>query len=271
MTKKSVSILGCGWLGFPLAKTLISEGWEVKGSTTNAEKIERFEKAGIKAFNLQLHPTKIEGEIERFLQSDLLILNIPPGRRNPHVATEFPLKIALLIHHLSQSPIQKIIFISSTSVYGNVKGLITEETLTNPSTSSGQALQVVEKQLESLNLKLNILRPGGLIGPQRHPGRFLAGRKELKNGDAPVNLIHLEDVIGIILAMIRQDQWGHIFNASADVHPTRRTYYTFAAEKLGLERPTFLDEGAEEKLISNTKVTQVLGYEFLFKDPFEMM
>lgn len=33
----TVSILGCGWLGLPLAEQLLAEGYSVKGSTTRAE------------------------------------------------------------------------------------------------------------------------------------------------------------------------------------------------------------------------------------------
>ena len=271
ITKKSVSILGCGWLGFPLARRLIAEGFEVKGSTTSTTKIEKLEAAGIIAFPIQLNPTNIEGEIEQFLQSDILILNIPPGRRNPNVEIELPQKIALLLKLIVKSPIQKLIFVSSTSVYGNEKGTVTEAISPTPSTSSGKALLAAEKQLETLSIALNILRPGGLVGPHRHPGRFLAGRKGLKNGDAPINLIHLEDVIGIIINMISQNKWGSIFNASAGVHPKRRDYYIFAAEKLNMEKPEFLPGGESEKLISNEHLKKVLGYQFIYDNPFEMM
>lgn len=44
---KPISILGCGWLGLPLAKSLLEKGFSVKGSTTSIKKIALLEKFGI--------------------------------------------------------------------------------------------------------------------------------------------------------------------------------------------------------------------------------
>ena len=90
MSKPSISILGCGWLGFPLAQSLVSEGFKVNGSTQTESKLTQLTEAGIHAFHLRLSPHEIQGDIAHFLQSDILILNIPPGRRNPNVSTDFP-------------------------------------------------------------------------------------------------------------------------------------------------------------------------------------
>ena len=40
---KKIGILGCGWLGFSLAKSLIGDGYEVHGSSTSIEKKDEFE------------------------------------------------------------------------------------------------------------------------------------------------------------------------------------------------------------------------------------
>ena len=42
-----VSILGCGWLGLPLAKALIGEGYTVKGSTTTPAKLNLLKEEGV--------------------------------------------------------------------------------------------------------------------------------------------------------------------------------------------------------------------------------
>ena len=39
--KKIIGILGCGWLGLPLAKELVEEGYIVRGSTTQASKLDK--------------------------------------------------------------------------------------------------------------------------------------------------------------------------------------------------------------------------------------
>ncbi len=47
MQNQTVSILGCGWLGLPLAKALIKKGFIVKGSTTAEEHLEQLRTEGI--------------------------------------------------------------------------------------------------------------------------------------------------------------------------------------------------------------------------------
>ena len=59
---KQISILGCGWLGFPLAKSLLQKGYMVSGSTTSVEKISVLENAGITPFLIELSDVTIEGE-----------------------------------------------------------------------------------------------------------------------------------------------------------------------------------------------------------------
>ena len=77
-----VSILGCGWLGFTLAKKLIEIGFEVKGSTTSEKKLDLLKSYKIEPFLLELSETKISDSVTEFLyNSEILIINIPPGLR----------------------------------------------------------------------------------------------------------------------------------------------------------------------------------------------
>ena len=79
---KKISILGCGWLGLPLAKSLIAKGFEVKGSTTSLEKILLLQKAGMNAYQITVSEQGINGDIDSFLSdSEILILDIPPKLR----------------------------------------------------------------------------------------------------------------------------------------------------------------------------------------------
>ncbi|MDC1274067.1 SDR family NAD(P)-dependent oxidoreductase, partial [Flavobacteriaceae bacterium] len=39
MNQDKIGIIGCGWLGLPLAKSLISNNYKVKGSTTRKNKL----------------------------------------------------------------------------------------------------------------------------------------------------------------------------------------------------------------------------------------
>ncbi len=61
-----------------------------------------------------------------------------------------------------------------------------------------------------------------------------------------------------------QKVWGDIFNCCADTHPTKREFYTHAAQSLGNPVPEFTNSGTKSfKIVSNQKVKQILDYTFL--------
>lgn len=261
---KKISILGCGWLGLPLAKALLTNGFLVKGSTTTVAKIAVLESYGIQPFHIIVKENEIIGNIEGFLEnSEILIIDIPPKLRG-NSSENFIYKIKHLLPFIENSSIENVVFISSTSVYADDNSIVTEETITKPESESGKQLIEVEQLL--LNNKIfrtTILRFGGLIGDDRHPVYFLAGRKNIENPNAPINLIHQKDCIGIILKIIETNSWNEIFNVVAPFHPTRKEYYSQKALEFNLEIPEF-DESKPSvgKLISSEKIEKILGYNF---------
>ncbi len=263
-----ISILGCGWLGLPLAKALLDNEFSVKGSTTSIEKLSVLENLGIKAFQIELTETKIQGEVALFLEnSRILIIDIPPKLRGDS-KENFVSKIKNTIPFIEKSSVENVLFIGSTSVYSDNNSLVTEETELNPDTESGKQLVQVEQLLQrNLNFKTTILRFGGLIGEDRHPIHFLAGRKNIENPNAPINLIHQEDCIGIIQKILCHNRptevWNETFNAVAPSHPSRKMYYTQKALEFNLALPEFNSENLTfGKTISSSKVGNVLKYAF---------
>lgn len=270
--EETISIIGCGWLGLPLAKRLVELGYRVNGSTRTAQKLAILHKSKITPFLIEVNK-KIKGtNLQHFFNCDLLIINIPPGRKRRDVARSHPKQIAAIIEKAVLYGVQKVLFISSTSVYGNVNRVVTESDEPNPETASGTALATVEDFLmQQTAFETTIVRFGGLVGADRKAGRFLAGKKDVKNGDAPVNMIHRSDCISILSEIIKNRHWGHLFNACADEHPTKKEFYTLQAEKQGFEAPVFSTEESlvAYKKVSNYKIKQVLSYEFLNPDPMK--
>lgn len=267
---EKISILGCGWLGLPLAQYLINAGYRVKGSTRSESEVPTLEGLGIESSLVVLDP-EIRGErLNNFFESDILIINFPPERRDDIVGYH-ELQMESLIKSVLDSTIKKVLFVSSTSVYPEINGFVTEEESQPPLKPSGQALLKVEELLKSsAKFDTTILRLAGLIGYDRKPGRFLAGKKEVENGQAPVNLIHRDDCICIIYEIIEQNIWNETFNACADLHPTRKDYYINAANKLGLTPPTFIETSSfNYKIVSNEKLKKQLNYTYKYPDPFE--
>ena len=268
-----ITILSCGWFGLPLAKSLLSKGYNVKGSTTSATKLKTLKEAEIMPFQIQLNEQEIIGNVSDFLhETDVLIIAIPPGLRKEILSSEemtFINKMKTLIPYIEKSGIQKVLFVSSTSVYGDRFPIIeyTESTQTHPDTESGRQLVLSEKLLQSnIHFKTTVIRFGGLLGEDRHPIKFLAGRTQIENPDGPVNLIQREDCIGIIIKALDFayiDKWGETFNAVAPQHPTRKNYYQKKAQQFNLPLPNFVeDTKSKGKIISSKKVETILDYSF---------
>ncbi|WP_026727433.1 NAD-dependent epimerase/dehydratase family protein [Flavobacterium denitrificans] len=265
---KKISILGCGWLGFPLAKKLIEKGNSINGTTTSENKLVTLKDSGINPFLVALESESVSESVNDFLsESEILIINIPPKLRTVDPNSEkkvFVEKIRNLIPFIEKSIVKKVLFVSSTSVYGDENDFITENTIPNPETESGKQLFLAEAILQkNQNFETTILRFGGLIGEDRHPVKHLAGKENLENPDAPVNLIHLNDCIGIIEAIINQSKWNEVFNAVAPFHPTREEYYTQKAKEQNLVLPKFSAEKSNiKKIISSEKIQNNLKYQF---------
>ncbi|MBC7390249.1 MAG: SDR family oxidoreductase [Opitutaceae bacterium] len=269
---KSISLLGCGWLGLPLGKFLVLQGYEVKGSVTTTEKFPILEAAGIQPFQLSLSP-ELEGvNTQNFFKSDILIINFPPKRR-PDIEQYHKAQFEALIPHIKKHQIKYVVFVSSTSVYPNLNREVFEYDDLSPEKGSGKALKTVESMLMAEDsFQTTVVRFGGLVGYDRVPGRFLASKKEVSNPNAPINLIHQDDCIEIIFKIISLENWGEIFNACAEKHPVRKDYYRQAALQIGLKPPKFtVNTETEFKIINSDKLKKMLHFNFKYPDPIEML
>lgn len=262
-----IGIMGCGWLGFPLAKSWKNEGLQVHGSTTHISKFDSLEKCGITPFKVVVSATAIEGDIQSFLKSiDVLILNIPPKLRGTS-SVSFVAKMRVLLPYLEQASLSKVLFISSTSVYGNEQGHVNAMTPPVPSSESGKQLLKAEQLLTSSPVfQTTILRFGGLIGENRHPVTMLSAKKNLSGGKAPINLIHLDDCIEIIKGIVSESLWGKTYCAVAPFHPSKEEYYTTQAAKRNLPTPEYASKKTfQNKQVDGFHLTNDLGY--VFKHP----
>ena len=245
---KNISVLGCGWLGKSLAISLLDDGFLVKGSTTSEEKIEVLEAVGIDAHLVNISEFE---ELDDFFNTDILIIAITSkdvdGFEN-------------LISQIQNSPIQKIIFISSTSVYPRINKKMTEEdaVLKTPLTEIENLFR------ENTFFETTIIRFAGLFGGERHPANWFKNGRKIPQPKGFVNMIHREDCIEIIHAIIDQNCWNETFNACSNHHPTREEFYVNARMSKGLEVPVFEEnETYQWKIISSKKLQRILGYEFI--------
>ena len=262
----TISVVGCGWLGLPLAEALIINGYRIKGSTTSSEKIDLLRSKGIDPYLVHFNSVS-NVEASQLLDCDILIINIPPGSRTADGPANYRRMADFFTKIIPTTRINKIILLSSTSVYSESNDTVCESDRPEPDTPGGNLLLEVEDQFLSIpDKKVIVLRASGLIGPQRHPSRFFKNKTGIPNGLAPVNLIHRDDVIGIILSLIADQHAAGIYNACSVEHPSKQDFYGLAAKVTKNAIPQFVSEKLSWKIISSIRVSQELNYSFIYPD-----
>lgn len=267
----NISILGCGWLGLPLGQHLAGLGHNIKGSTTHEDKLEDLRKAEITPYHVVLDPELTSDTDPTFWNSEVLVLNIPPGRKRDDVESRHPQQVQAVIDQIEATDIEHVVYASSSSVYNHGTGVVKEEDAHQPERASGRALLKAEQMLnDHPGFATTVIRLGGLYGYGRHPVRYLAGRKGLKRGNAPVNLIHRDDAVQIFKRIITEKVYNTILNACSDGHPPRREFYTAASKFYKVEPPEFAeDDRRDYKVVSNRKLHETLQYQFMYPNPMD--
>ncbi len=245
-----ISILGCGWLGAPLAVSLVQEGFLTKGSTTSKFKLKTLKGLGIEPFLIDINS---DSEIpSEFLDTDILIIAIPHK-----VEKDFE----HLIAKVERSKLKQVIFISSTSVYPSLNSVVDENTATLKT-----PLRLVEELFENNEtFQTTIIRFGGLFGYDREPGLFFRKRGFVPNPEGFVNLIHRDDCIEVLKKVVDLNIRGEVLNACASDHPTRGAFYSKEVRKQGLSDITLGESHPiSYKIVSNQKLKQLLCYQFKY-------
>ena len=252
----SVLIVGCGWVGTELAKSLIAQDINVYGTTRSSDKASFLSSNGINPIILELEENK--AATTKLPKADCVIISISPGRGDQRF--QYPNNI-LKLSKLLTSTNQQVIMYSSTSAYKGMQGIV-EEKEVDPDLKNENIILSAEGTLRKAIPESVILRLSGLFGSDRHPVYRLAGRQGISNGDAPVNLIHREDVINATLQIIDKNISGKIFNLCSDHHPSKKELYTKLAINMGLELPVFEPGGEDQKLVDGTKVKRELVFDY---------
>lgn len=269
IVERSVSIIGCGWLGLAFAKKMVAKGWKVKASTTKKSKLTTLQNYGIESKVLQF-PAKNKLDSTLF-QADYLLISFPPGRQNKETLASYHSSIKQITEaERKTAQIKKIVFISSTSVYEKKSDKIDEFSITKPTSPSGQAILNAEKIIIESNVPSVILRFGGLAGPHRHPGKFLAGKNNLPNGNQSINYLHLEDAVGVIAYMMEHSIENEIFNVVSPIHYSKNEFYSYMSKSIDLPPPEFSVTSSNFKAeISTTKLLKETDFKFIYPDPMK--
>ncbi len=257
--ESSVAIMGLGWLGEPLAKTLQARGYRVAGTTTTEAKAERLRREGIDALVWNINEL-LPSAWPAALAAQTLVLCVPPGKVDDYAVTLG--RVAMLA---AKAGVQRLLFTSATSVYGGL-GSKTEADAA-PDSARGERMLAAEQAVRHSGVpQVLCLRLSGLVGGNREPGRFLAGRR-FEGGEEPVNLVAQEDLLRFIPAILARHDWPEVLNVSAPHHPSRREFYTRAALLRDLPPPQF-DGGGEGKCIDGSALSRWLDLDYRVTDWF---
>lgn len=263
----SVGIVGCGWLGTALATTLLKKGFSVQATSSKLENVAKLNAKGINTEQLTLPATSEQLREQKVFQQKFLVIAITPQLRQGR--TDYAAKIESLVEAAKQQGIvQRIILLSSTAVYDGLTGLVDEQNTVNLAVEKVKILHQAEQAVMKFAKQANVIRLSGLLGPERHPGKFLLANKTLVNSTARVNLIHQQDAVGLIIALLQEHYFAGIFNGVSDTHVTKQEYYQAAAAALAMDFPdkTLAKPDENSKVVSGEKAKQVLNYKFIYPD-----
>lgn len=270
-----VLIVGCGYVGIPLGTELARQGHEIFGVRRSIHAEPELKTAGIQLLTADV--TQPESLSQLPGPFDWIVNTVASSQGDE---TDYR-KVYLdgtrnLIRWLTAAPPQKYVYTSSTGVYGQNDGSAVKESHpAEPPTATGRVLLETEDLLlqavRERKLPAVILRVAGIYGPDR--GYWL--KQYLNNearipgrGERLLNMIHVDDVVGAIIAALKNGRPGEIYNTVDNEPVTLLTFFRWLAENLGRDLPPFVPEdeteprkrGLTNKRVQNRKLTMELGY-----------
>lgn len=259
----NIGIIGCGWLGFAAARKFKTITHQLSCLTSSIQKVDEFVINGIQPTVLDLNKNEDSDLFDWLEHKDIVLLAISPSKLNNY--TEVISKIGKMLNGD-----QNMVFISSTSVYDATLTNADELSPLSPSARSGTVLIDTEKSLyKILQKRLTIIRMGGLVGKNRQPAKYLAGKKYVKGRKHPINFIHQEDAAYLIYHVIRYQIYGQIINGVSSIHPSKEVYYLRATQALELKSVHFdRADISQGKTVSNYKSLQ-LGMIYKYDNPLQ--
>lgn len=264
---KKTAIMGCGWLGKVLAQSLIAQGHHVRGSVTTESHLEVLRNMGIEPFLIKLGNEAITGNLNDFLEGvGTLVIAFPPGRRkNPDA--NYASRIKILVDALAKHPSCKLLLLGSIGVFGAAQGVVNEKSIPTPDGISGQQLLEAEEFIRAAANPATIVRLGGLVGGDRHPAKQLAGRTNIPAPQAPTNLVHRQDVVRFLMAIIEEGHWGKTLHCVSPNHQQRVDFYTQASKRLNLPLPSFAETASKRnKKVMDSRSAALFDFSYRLAD-----
>ncbi|MCD6434436.1 MAG: NAD(P)-dependent oxidoreductase [Candidatus Diapherotrites archaeon] len=147
-----------------------------------------------------------------------------------------------LLEAAERQRIKQFIFVSSAGIYGDVKGIATEETKPEPLTNYEKSKLMAEQKVLEFqeSLAVTIVRPALALGPNSYWREIIKLIKKcfpiIGSGNNFFQIIYAEDFADALAFLIdREEAIGEIFNIAADDAKTLNEFYEICLEKLGIK------------------------------------
>lgn len=270
-------IFGCGYLGQRVARLWLDRGEEVYAVTRHTAKAETLRQMGIRPLvdNLLQFRGPSEGWPARI---ETVLFAVGYDRNSS--ATIGDVYVRGLANVLAALPgdVGRVIYISSTGVYGDAAGgFVDEDTHCHPARAGGKASLMAEERLlaHPLGGRSVILRLAGLYGPGRIPrsGELSAGQPIDAPATGHLNLIHVDDAAAIVLLAEAKAPLPRTYVVSDGQPVLREDYYQELARLLSAPPPRFAppdpsssasQRAATDKRVSNRRLVSELGPRFQY-------
>lgn len=238
-----IAIIGCGWVGFRLAKYLTGKNHHVVATTTSAEKIPLLEGISTEVHLLDFAATRDFSFLD---EVEMTVFSMPISRETWLEGFK----------NLDQK-LKKSLLFSSTGIYPTENKTFTEKDTQNLRPDILRAENTVLEQYP----QTTVLRFGGLMGDERSLQNIFKNRAP-ENPEKKANYIHYEDILNIVDLLLTSDRSGEIYNVVAPEHPS-------IAEILSRENEDgFLQfDGKKHRIISSEHLVQNLNYTFIHPNP----
>jgi nucleoside-diphosphate-sugar epimerase len=273
-----VLILGCGYVGLPLGVELVRLGHEVFGLRRSATSETELKAAGIRLLFGDVTQPETLAKLPR--EFDWVVNCVAAGGGADDYRQVYLRGTRHLIEWLAPNPPKKFVYTSSTSVYGQTDGSqVKESSPTDPLAETAKILAETEKVLlaaaREKKIPAVILRVAGIYGPDRGHWfkQFLKNEAHIEgDGLRFLNMIHRDDLIGCIIAALKNGRPGEIYNAVDDEPVSQMNFFQWLAGTVGKYPPPSVPEnpdenrkrGATNKRVSNRKLKMELGCQFKY-------
>jgi len=241
-----ILIAGCGYVGSALARELVAESHTVFGLRRHAASLP----PGVEAIAADLAVRRSLAELPTELESVVYAAS-PGGRDAALYRTTFVNGLRNLLDALEaqgQRP-RRVIFVSSTGVYGQSRGeWVDEGSATEPADESGRLLLEGESVLRGGPFPGVVLRLGGIYGPRRT--RLV---EQVRQGHAAIargatrytNRIHRDDCVGALHHLLRIDDPADVYLGVDHAPEDEAVVLRWLAGALGAPPPRVAARGEE--------------------------